>query len=60
MGGGMHLAPGNHNNTGLSSADINQTGGFDLYVCPTDSVPVALSGNVLNANVSEYRCKPQT
>jgi TPR repeat protein len=59
MGGGMHLAPGNHNNTGLSSDEINQTGGFDLYVCPTDSVPVDLNGNVLNANVSEYRCKPQ-
>ena len=59
IGGGMHLAPGNHNNTGLSGAEINQTGGFDLYVCPTDSVPVDLNGDVLNANVSEYRCKPQ-
>jgi len=59
MGGGMHLAPGHHDNTGLSSAEINQTGGFDLYVCPTDSVPVDLSGNVFSANVSEYRCKPQ-
>lgn len=59
MGGGMHLAPGNHNNTGLSSAEINQTGGFDLYVCPTDSVPVDLSGNTFNTNVAEYRCKPQ-
>jgi hypothetical protein len=59
MGGGMHLAPGNHNNTGLSSAEINQTGGFDLYVCPTDSVPVDLRGNVFNVNVAQYRCKPQ-
>jgi hypothetical protein len=58
MGGGMNLAPGNHNNTGLSSADINQTGGFDLYVCPTDSVPVDLSGKVFNVNVAQYRCKP--
>ena len=59
MGGGMHLAPGSHNNTGLSSAEINQTGGFDLYVCPTDSVPVDLSGNAFNVNVPQYRCKPQ-
>lgn len=59
MGGGMHLAPGNHNNTGLSSAEINQTGGFDLYVCPTNAVPVDLSGNVFNTNVAQYRCKPQ-
>jgi TPR repeat protein len=59
MGGGMHLAPGAHNNTGLSSAEINQTGGFDLYVCPTDSVPVDLNGNVFNVNVAQYRCKPQ-
>jgi hypothetical protein len=59
MGGGMHLAPGHYNNTGLSSAEINQTGGFDLYVCPTDSVPVDLSGNVFNTNVEDYRCKPQ-
>jgi TPR repeat protein len=59
MGGGMHLAPGKHNNTGLSSAEIDQGGGFDLYVCPTDSVPVDLSGNVFNVNVAQYRCKPQ-
>ena len=59
MGGGMHLAPGDHNNTGLSKAEINQTGGFDLYVCPTDSVPVDLNGNVFNVNVSEYRCRSQ-
>jgi hypothetical protein len=59
MGGGMHLAPGSQNNTGLSSAEINQTGGFDLYVCPTDSMPVDLSGNAFNVNVTEYRCKPQ-
>ena len=59
MGGGMHLAPGNHNNTGLSSAEINQTGGFDLYVCPTNAVPVDLSGNAFNTNVAQYRCKPQ-
>jgi hypothetical protein len=55
---GMHLAAGNHRNTGLSSGEIDQAGGFDLYVCPTDSVPVDLNGNVFNANVSEYRCKP--
>lgn len=55
---GMHLAPGNHRNTGLSGAEIDQAGGFDLYVCPTDSVPVDLNGNVFNANVSEYRCRP--
>jgi hypothetical protein len=55
---GMHLAPVNHNNTGLSSAEIDQAGGFDLYVCPADSVPVDLNGNVFSANVSEYRCRP--
>jgi hypothetical protein len=59
MGGGMHLTPGSHNNTGLSTTDVNNAGGFGIYVCPTDSVPVDLNGNVLNANVSEYRCKPQ-
>jgi hypothetical protein len=59
MSGAMHLAPGNYNNTGRSSAEINQAGGFDLYACPTDSVPVDLKGNVRNANVAQYRCKPQ-
>jgi hypothetical protein len=59
MGGAMHLAPGNYRNTGLSSDDNNNSGGFDLYVCPTDSVPVDLSGNVFNVNVAQYRCKPQ-
>jgi hypothetical protein len=59
MGGAVHLAPGDYNNTGLSSAEIKQSGGFDLYVCPTDSVPVDLNGNVFNVNVAQYRCKPQ-
>jgi TPR repeat protein len=59
IGGGMHLKPGSHNNTGLSSAEVNNAGGFSIYVCPTNAVPVDLNGNVLNTNVTEYRCKPQ-
>lgn len=59
IGGGMHLAPGDHNNIGLSKAEVNQTAGFDLYVCPTDSVPVDLSGNTFTVNVAQYRCKAQ-
>jgi hypothetical protein len=59
MGGGMHLAPGNFNNTGLSSGDLNNAGGMGIYVCPTNSVPVDLNGNTLSTNVADYRCKPQ-
>ena len=59
MGGGMHLALGHTNNTGLSSDDLNKAGGFEIYVCPIDSVPVDLNGNVLNRNVTQYRCKSE-
>jgi hypothetical protein len=58
MNGGINVAPGAHHNTGWSSNDINQARGFDLYVCPANSVPVDLNGNTLNVNVTEYRCKP--
>jgi TPR repeat protein len=59
MGGAMHLAPGHSNNTGLSSDDLSKAGGMGIYVCPADSLPVDLNGNVLNTNVTEFRCKPQ-
>jgi hypothetical protein len=59
MTGAVNLQPGAHANTGRSNNDINQAGGFDLYVCPAKSVPVDLNGNVLSAQVSQYRCKPQ-
>jgi hypothetical protein len=59
MGGAMHLAPGSYNSTGLSSDDLSKAGGMGIYVCPVDSIPVDLNGNVLNTNVTEYRCKPE-
>jgi hypothetical protein len=59
MSGSMHLSPGAHSNTGRSSSDINQAGGYDLYVCPANSIPVDLNGNTFNANVTEFLCKPQ-
>lgn len=58
MNGSMNLAPGAHNNTGFSSSDINQAGGFQFYVCPANSVPVDPSGNILKSNVAQYTCKP--
>jgi hypothetical protein len=59
MTGSMTLSPGAQANTGRSSSDIDQAGGYELYVCPANSVPVDMAGNTLSANVSEYRCKPQ-
>jgi hypothetical protein len=59
MTGAWTLPPGGHVNTGRSNKDVQLAGGLDLYVCPQDSVPVDLSGNVLVSNVSDYRCKPQ-
>lgn len=59
MTGAILLAPGAQGTTGRSSSDINQAGGYDYYVCPANSVPVDLSGNIFSSNVSEYRCKPQ-
>ena len=59
MTGSMNLAPGAHSNTGRSNSDINQAGGYDLYVCPANSIPVDLNGNTFTANVPQFLCKPQ-
>jgi hypothetical protein len=59
MTGSMNLALGSHSNTGRSSSDINQAGGFDLYVCPANSVPVDQDNGLLQANVASYRCRPE-
>ena len=58
MTGAIDLAPGAHDNTGRSKADIDSAGGFVLYVCPPSGSPADLNGNILeNTNVSQYRCR---
>jgi TPR repeat protein len=59
MTGAANLGAGAHLDTGRSSNDINQAGGYELYVCPGGSVPVDLNGQVLQTNVPEFRCHPQ-
>jgi hypothetical protein len=59
MTGSMNLAPGAHANTGRSNSDINQAGGMEFYVCPVGSLPVDLNGQLLQSNVSEFKCKVQ-
>jgi hypothetical protein len=59
MTGAASIAVGAHLDTGRSSNDINQAGGYSLYVCPDGSTPVDLNGQTLQTNVSEFRCRPQ-
>jgi uncharacterized protein len=59
MTGAASLGSGAHLDTGRSSSDINQAGGYELYVCPGGSIPVDLNGQALQTNVSEFRCHPQ-
>ncbi|MBD8874016.1 hypothetical protein [Rhodanobacter sp. DHB23] len=59
MSGGMTLAPGAHQNTGDSAADVNNAGGMLLYVCPANSIPVDGNGHVFTTNVSQYKCESQ-
>jgi TPR repeat protein len=60
MSGSMDLAVGAHDNTGRSKSDIDAAGGFELYVCPRNTVPTDLNGQGLNnTQVAQFRCKVQ-
>lgn len=60
MTGSMDLAVGAHDNTGRSKSDIDGAGGFELYVCPRNTVPTDLNGQGLdNTQVAQFRCKVQ-
>jgi hypothetical protein len=39
------IAAGRSSNTGRSQSEVNQKGGFNLYVCPAGYVPVDPSTN---------------
>jgi hypothetical protein len=60
MTGSMDLAAGAHDNTGRSKSDIDGAGGFELYVCPRNTVPTDLNGQGLNnTQVAQFRCRVQ-
>jgi len=58
-GGGFSddIRAGGKSNTGFSHFEVNDMGGFTLFVCPKGYLPVDSSGlQVHDANAS-YRCK---
>jgi hypothetical protein len=56
-GGAMDLRPGRHNSTGLSSREVRDNGGFELYVCPAGYLPVGPDGLYVTRVIPEFRCK---
>ena len=58
-GGAMDLGPGRHNSTGLSSSEVRDNGGFELYVCPSGYVPVGPDNRYVTRVIPEFRCKRQ-
>ena len=55
----MDLGPGRHNATGWPRAIVEQKGGYELYVCPMDYIPVDANDNYIDRVNMQYRCKQQ-
>lgn len=55
----MTLRSGQHNSTGDTRADVDRKGGFALFVCPKDYMPVDSTSNTLLVRRPDdrYRCK---
>jgi hypothetical protein len=53
------ITPGGKANTGFSPAEVNNMGGFELYVCPAGYIPVDSSGNFVSGPNILYRCRRQ-
>ena len=56
-GGAMDLGPGRHSSIGLSRAEVQDNGGFELYVCPVGYIPVGPNGGYVTRVIPEFRCK---
>ena len=58
-GGAMDLGPGRHSSIGLSSSEVRDNGGFELYVCPSGYIPVGPDNRYVTRVIPEFRCKRQ-
>jgi hypothetical protein len=56
-GSQIDLGPGRHNSTGYSRSEVQQKGGFELYICPSGYVPVDANNGYVNRVNTQFRCK---
>ena len=57
--GAMEVAPGRHGSTGYSRSEVQNKGGFELYVCPAGYIPVGPDNRYVTRVIPEFRCKRQ-
>jgi hypothetical protein len=56
-GGGFDLAPGGQWSIGDTQTDERQNGGYQLYVCPANFVPVDANDKYADRPNVKFRCK---
>jgi hypothetical protein len=50
------IQPGGKANTGFSPAEVNQMGGFNLFICPINYIPVDSTGTQVSSPYASYQC----
>jgi hypothetical protein len=53
----MDLGPGRHSSTGFDRREVQEKGGFELYVCPAGYSPVDAQNNYVTRVNTRFRCK---
>jgi hypothetical protein len=53
----MELGPGRHNSTGWSRSEVQEKGGFGLYICAAGYIPVDANSQYVNRVNTQFRCK---
>jgi len=55
--GTMNLRPGGKDSIGTMKGVVPKVGGFDLYVCPLDQMPLDDDGNVVSRPEMKFHCQ---
>jgi hypothetical protein len=53
----MDLGSGRHSSTGFDRHEVQEKGGFEVYVCPAGYVPVDANNNYVNRVNIRFRCR---
>ena len=56
-GSEMDLGAGRHDSTGWNRREVQEKGGFELYICPAGYVPVDANNQYVNRVNTQFRCK---
>jgi hypothetical protein len=56
-GGAADIRPGRKTSTGHSRSEVDDKGGFELYVCPEDYLPVDAEDRYVTRVNTPFRCK---